>query len=241
MSAPSDQELTRKQRREQARGERKALEAAERTRAARRKRLTQVGGVMAVLVVIATVAILTASGGGRSSKSAASSAAVGSGAAAGLQATTAPWQPEYSALETRLQALNLPTQSDSAYHVHAVARLYVNGRQVEVPARIGIDPEGRFLAPLHTHDTSGVIHMEASQAYPFTLGQFFTIWGVKFTSTQLGAYVADAANVLSVYVNGTHVSDPVGYVMKPHDHILVGYGKPGSFPTSFNYTFPEGL
>jgi hypothetical protein len=240
MSAPSDQELTRKQRREQARGERKALEAAERTRAARRKRLTQVGGVMAVLVVIATVAILTASGGGRST-SAASSAAVGSGASAGLQATTAPWQPEYSALETRLQALNLPTQSDSAYHVHAVARLYVNGRQVEVPARIGIDPEGRFLAPLHTHDTSGVIHMEASQAYPFTLGQFFTIWGVKFTNAQLGAYVADAGNVLSVYVNGTHVSDPVGYVMKPHDHILVAYGKPGSFPTSFNYTFPEGL
>jgi hypothetical protein len=70
--------------------------------------------------------------------------------------------------------------------------------------------------------------MEASQAYPFTLGQFFTIWGVKFTSTQLGAYVADAANVLSVYVNGTHVSDPIGYVMKPHDHILVAYGKPGS-------------
>jgi hypothetical protein len=240
MSAPSDQELTRKQRREQARGERKALEAAERTRATRRKRLTQVGGASAVLVVIATVAILSASGGGRA-MSAASAAAVGAGASAGLQATTAPWQPEYRALETRLQALNLPTQSDSAYHVHAVVRLYVNGRQVEVPAQIGIDPEGRFLAPLHTHDRSGVIHMEASQAYPFTLGQFFTIWGVKFTNAQLGAYVADAANVLSVYANGTHVSDPVGYVMKPHDHILVAYGKPGSFPTSFNYTFPEGL
>jgi hypothetical protein len=240
MSAPSDQELTRKQRREQARVERKALEAAERTRAARRKRLTQVGGASAVLLVIATVAILSASGGGRG-MSAASAAAAGSGTAAGVQATTAPWQPEYSALETRLQALNLPTQSDSAYHIHAVLRLFVNGRQVEVPAHIGIDPEGRFLAPLHTHDTSGVIHMEASQAYPFTLGQFFTIWGVKFTNAQLGAYVAGPADVLSVYVNGTHVSDPVGYVMKPHDHILVAYGKPGSFPTSFNYTFPEGL
>jgi hypothetical protein len=190
-------------------------------------------------VAIATVAILAASGGGR--MSAASAVARGSSASAGLQATTAPWQPEYSALEARLGALNLPAQSDTAYHIHAVLRLYVDGRQVEVPAHIGIDPEGRYLAPLHTHDTSGVIHMEASQPYPFTLGQFFTIWGVKFTNVQLGSYVADAANVLSVYVNGTHVSDPVGYVMKRHDHILVAYGKPGSFPTRFNYTFPEGL
>jgi hypothetical protein len=240
MSAPSDQELTRKQRREQARAERKALEEAEHTRVTRRRRVTQVGGALAVLVVIATVAILGASGGGRSMGSA-SAAAVGSGASTGLQATTAPWRPEYSALETRLGALNLPTQSDTAYHIHAVLRIYVNGQQVEVPARIGIDPEGRFLAPLHTHDTSGVIHMEASQAYPFTLGQFFTIWGVKFTNAQLGAYVADAAHVLSVYVNGTHVADAVGYAMRPHDRVLVAYGKPGSFPTSFKYTFPEGL
>jgi hypothetical protein len=240
MSAPSDQELTRKQRREHARAERKALEEAERTRVTRRRRVAQVGGALAVLVVIATVAILGASGGGRSMSSA-SAAAVGSGASAGLRATTAPWQPEYSALETRLGVLNLPTQSDTAYHIHAVLRIYVNGQQVEVPAHIGIDPEGRFLAPLHTHDSSGVIHMEASQAYPFTLGQFFTIWGVEFTNAQLGAYVADAGHVLSVYVNGTHVSDAVGYVMKPHDHILVAYGKPGSFPRGFNCTFPEGL
>jgi hypothetical protein len=142
--------------------------------------------------------------------------------------------------ETRLQALNLRAQSDSAYHVHAVLRIYVKGQQVQVPAEIGIDPEGRFLAPLHMHDTSGVIHMEASQAYPFTLGQFFNIWGVKSTDTKLGAYVADGANVLRVYVDGAQVSDPVGYMMKPHDHILVAYGRPGSFPTTFNYTFPEG-
>jgi hypothetical protein len=240
MSSRSDPELTRKQRREQARVQRKALEEAERTRAVRRKRLTQLGGAFGVLAVIAIVAILSATGGGRS-MSAASAASAGSGVSAGLRATTAPWQPEYSALETRLRALNLPTQSDSAYHIHAVLRVYVNGQQVEVPAEIGIGPEGRFLAPLHTHDTSGVIHMESSQAYPFTLAQFFAIWGVKFTNTQLGAYVADGANVLALYVNGTRVPDPVGYVMKPHDHILVAYGKPGSFPTTFAYTFAEGL
>ncbi|HEY4450930.1 MAG TPA: thioredoxin domain-containing protein [Solirubrobacteraceae bacterium] len=64
--APVDEEdLTRKQRREQARSERKALEQAEAAGAARRKRLTQLGAVAGV-VVVAIVIILIASGGGSS-------------------------------------------------------------------------------------------------------------------------------------------------------------------------------
>jgi protein-disulfide isomerase len=45
-------DLTRKQRREQARGERKALEQAEAARAKRRTRLTQLGVVVTIVVVI---------------------------------------------------------------------------------------------------------------------------------------------------------------------------------------------
>jgi hypothetical protein len=44
-----------------------------------------------------------------------------------------------------------------------------------------------------------------------------------------------------VYVNGRKVSDPVNYVMKEHDVISVGYGKPGSFPTKPPADFPAGL
>jgi protein-disulfide isomerase len=57
-----DGDLTRKQRREQARGERKALEQAEVDRAKRRTRLTQLGIVVAVVVVV-IVGIAIASGG----------------------------------------------------------------------------------------------------------------------------------------------------------------------------------
>jgi protein-disulfide isomerase len=65
MSSGQDDEgdLTRKQRREQARGERKALEQAEAARAKRRARLTQLGIVVAVVVVV-IVGIAIASGGG---------------------------------------------------------------------------------------------------------------------------------------------------------------------------------
>jgi len=55
------EELTRKQRREQARAQRKELEQAEAARQARRKRLSLLGIVVAV-VVVAIVAILIATG-----------------------------------------------------------------------------------------------------------------------------------------------------------------------------------
>ncbi|MCW2971183.1 MAG: uncharacterized protein JWO23_2310 [Solirubrobacterales bacterium] len=224
--------LTRKQRREQARAQRKALEAAERESSARRKRL-KLGGVSLAGLAIAVVAVLIAAGGGG-----ASPRVSGAGAGASLQVTQAPWAPEYSGLATRLAALKLPGQSDGGYHIHAMLRVYVNGKQIPVPANVGIDPNATSLAPLHTHDTSGIVHIESTEQYPFTLGQFFTIWGVKLTSSQLGGYVAGNGKALSVYANGELVHNPVGYVMNAHDDIVVGYGRPGSFPTSFQYEWP---
>jgi len=61
-----EEDLTRKQRREQARDQRRALEEAEAAGAARRTRLTQLASVVAV-VVVAIVVILVATGGSGSS------------------------------------------------------------------------------------------------------------------------------------------------------------------------------
>ncbi len=60
-----EQDLTRKQRREQARADRKALEEAEAANAARRKRLIQLGSVAGVVVVIIVVIVAATSGGGK--------------------------------------------------------------------------------------------------------------------------------------------------------------------------------
>jgi protein-disulfide isomerase len=59
-----EEDLTRKQRREAARAERKAMEDAAAAGAVRRARLTQLGIVVAV-VVVAVVVILVATGGGK--------------------------------------------------------------------------------------------------------------------------------------------------------------------------------
>ncbi len=60
-------DLTRKQRREQARSERKALEQAQAARAARRTRLTQLGIVIGIVAAI-IVGIAIATGGGGKKK-----------------------------------------------------------------------------------------------------------------------------------------------------------------------------
>jgi protein-disulfide isomerase len=76
----TDPDPTRKERREQARAERKALEAAHEANA-RRRRLMQLGGVVGAVVVVIVV-ILLASGGGGSK-----TATVPTGAKANKEAT----------------------------------------------------------------------------------------------------------------------------------------------------------
>jgi protein-disulfide isomerase len=64
MSADHDSEPTRKQRRDQARSERKALEEEQADAAAKRKRLIQLGGAVAVVVVAIVIILVATSGGG---------------------------------------------------------------------------------------------------------------------------------------------------------------------------------
>jgi protein-disulfide isomerase len=59
----NEEELTRKQRREQARAERKAMEEAASADAARRKRLTRLGVVVAVVVAAVVVILIVTSSG----------------------------------------------------------------------------------------------------------------------------------------------------------------------------------
>jgi protein-disulfide isomerase len=59
-----EQDLTRKERREQARAERKAVEQAAAASAVRRQRLTQLG-IVAAIAIVAIVVVVIATGGGK--------------------------------------------------------------------------------------------------------------------------------------------------------------------------------
>jgi hypothetical protein len=137
--------------------------------------------------------------------------------------------------------MGLPGLSEQIFHIHAWLHIYDDGKKVTVPPNIGLDQVTGTFSPLHTHDTSGIIHMEADQEYDFTLGQFINVWGVKFSDNQIGALKSKGDQKLQVYVNGQLVKDPVNVVMHEHDNVVIGYGKPGSFPTEPKLNWPAGL
>ncbi len=155
-----------------------------------------------------------------------------------LQETEAPWQPLTNGLSERVSALKFPPVGNESFHQHSLLQIIVNGKSVTVPMNIGL---GSIESPMHTHDDRGVIHMEAAREYPFTLGQFFEVWGVKFTKDQLGGYKNNSERSVQVFVNGKLVNDPVNYQLKEEDKIVVGYGKDGEVPADNNGELPKNL
>ena len=232
---------SRKEERERRRAER--VEAEQRQAAAARKRAIfgySVAGVLTAAVIAGIVVVITSGGGSSGSGDTYTGNSVPPDAEVGVQTTPPPWQPEYAHLGQRLDALGLPGLNENIFHIHSLMHVYVNGKAVTVPANVGLDTSSGTFSSLHTHDTSGLVHMEADRKYPFTIGQFFAVWGVKFSDDQLGPYRSKGDEQVRAYVNGKRISDPVNYVMKEGDEIAVGYGKPGSFPSNPPGSFPPG-
>lgn len=135
------------------------------------------------------------------------------------------------------------TVERTTFHIHAHLDIFINGKPYTVPAQIGIVPD-KCLYWMHTHDETGVIHIESPEIRNFTLGQFFNIWNKKFNNTQIfDNIVSNNKNItLSVYVNGNKVSsvDYRNIKLNSHDEIAIVYGKaPDIIPSS--YHFPTGL
>ena len=79
------------------------------------------------------------------------------------------------------EVMGLPCgHMDETYHVHAHLSLVLNGEPLALPSHIGIVEQSdgtECFYSLHTHDTSGKVHIEAPEPRTFTLGQLFAIWG----------------------------------------------------------------
>jgi hypothetical protein len=75
---------------------------------------------------------------------------------------------------------------------------------VPLAANIGLDRPRALQAPAHTHDDTGTVWLEGTGATEVTLGQFFTLWGVRFDDQCLGAACRD----LAVSAGGKRVSAP---------------------------------
>ncbi len=146
-------------------------------------------------------------------------------------------------------------------HIHAHLDVLVDGKPVTVPAGIGIDigaagvrnevtPDGTAhsyfvgncqapcLSPLHTHDPSGTIHQESRTANhpPYSLGQFFTEWGVRLDASCVGEYCMPAA-IIHVYLDGNaYTGDPASIQLPSHREIAIVIGQPPALiPSTWDF------
>ncbi|MEM4416519.1 MAG: hypothetical protein QXD32_00500 [Nitrososphaerota archaeon] len=101
-------------------------------------------------------------------------------------------------------------------HIHPVLKIFVDGREVEIPANIGVEPDGR-MRYIHTHDATGVIHIESPVYAEFTLGDFMKIWGKRLDTDCFDIY----CGTVKVTVNGSPISNPASYVLRDRDNIVV--------------------
>jgi len=204
----------------------------------RRRRL----GIAAVLaaVLVAGIGGLAVSAANRDRQPATSP-----GPLAGLQTGPAPWGANTADLAERLRAIGIPALSPmegTAVHIHQHLDLYVDGRKILVPAGIGIDPAVGY-APLHTHDPSGVIHVESPTVRTYTLGEFFAVWGGRITPSCLGGYCAGGGRQLRLFVDGrAYRGDPTTLALAPHQELVVAFGTAAQLPSPIpsTYQFPPG-
>jgi hypothetical protein len=225
--------------------------------------------VRAVLAGCLTLAVAACSGGSSEPKPTPSGSSAGLCSAANgagytsppptlptksvpLTAAAPPWGPPLltQSQETAdfVEAAGLPCLGTEMLevHYHAHVDINVDGKAVVVPQYLGYVADGNHvagLAPLHTHDNTGIIHIENSVPATFYLGQVFIEWGVKFTSTCLGPYCSGKGRELAVFVDGKRYSgDPTKLVLKKHQEIAIEYGVAGKLPTPpSSYAFPAGL
>jgi len=113
--------------------------------------------------------------------------------------------------------------TSETYHLHAHLTIIKDGVTQRVPQQIGLTG---CAYELHTHDYSGVIHVETSAAKKFTLGQFFAVWGQPLSSTNVAGltgspvrfFTSDADN-LSEYT-----LDPTAIEITQHRSIYIVIG-----------------
>lgn len=158
----------------------------------------------------------------------------------GLAVTTIKVPSKANAIAP-IDGIECNSMEQSIFHIHAHLDIFINGQNYTVPALIGIT--NSCLYWLHTHDETGIIHIESPVNRTFSLGQFFDIWKQKFSNNQIFNNTANSTNPLNIYVNGTNVPSGTNFkdiVLHAHDIIAIVYGKPPStIPTKADFSSAE--
>lgn len=155
-----------------------------------------------------------------------------------LLASTSPWaraQSFFGGLP--IDTIHCDTMEGSIEHIHSHLQLFDHGKAVEVPAGIGIPQGDSCLYWVHTHNNDGIIHIESPNTHPFTLGQFFDIWGGPLDRSHAASLTAPKGHTLSVWVNGRrYAGNPRSIVLHDREEIVIQNGPPFATPSHYDWS-----
>jgi len=100
--------------------------------------------------------------------------------------------------------------SRNGLHWHSELTIFAKGEKQEIPANLGI---GAVHNPMHTHDSSGVIHLEFQGVVRkdnLKIGRFFEVWGKNFM---------EFGSSIKMTLNGEENTELENYVMQDKDKI----------------------
>jgi len=205
---PKKQDLRRERREEHLRRE------AERKREEKRRRITIIGVMAAVVLVVGLIVTYVVYANNQNQTQ-----------------TPQVVNPQYPPVD------NIYCQSNEqlAFHIHAHLTMYINGQAVPLPAQVGIAKDQSCLYWLHTHDTSGVIHLEAPANHSFVLGNFLNEWSTQFPTLNYPPQLDQIG--WQAYVDGKPYNGDFHQIpLKSHTLITLVYNSPHAVPdTTYNW------
>ena len=230
---------TKAERKEQARAQRAEIQ---RKRAARtRKRAIGIAAGICMVAAVAGVVVLFAGNKVDTTPSGEAPVLPDPATLPGILQSPPPWSNNTEQLPARLAQLNLPPLNDTVpqLHHHVELYIYVEAEPVVVPANIGLSE--RAASPLHTHDETGLLHVESADPnFHPVLGQFMDVWGTYFTRTCLGDECDQGNRQLRVYVDGQqYTGDPTLVPLTDLSTIAVTFGTPSQLPDPIPSSLPS--
>ena len=110
---------------------------------------------------------------------------------------------------------------DDAFHIHSLLVVEVDGQRYAPPANIGIGES--CMSWVHTHETDGIIHVEAPANVSPTFGDFLDLWAETYPDDPLLAEALAAIAAGEVTVNDEpYAGDALDLVLEDRMRIIVG-------------------
>ena len=110
----------------------------------------------------------------------------------------------FRTIPTNISGITCDKVEHLVYHNHTKLVIKIQNETQNIPAGIGIIPNDCIFW-LHTHDDSGIIHVESPIKTAFSLDQFLKVWDIFDNSSFIENFSKNnmTANVSMIIENGS--------------------------------------